>query len=171
MQMLVRVLSHTNLQTFDKCSFPMWYQYQFALYPLQSWMTMEVRVVSHEHILRPDWVWDCWPWAAESELRLARGVDLRSVPRGYVLLSTCSCVSMSVKPVHTVCSHHAFHGGQRRQRMRSSTCFAFSWLGWQSTQFGLVGFHPNIWMFNCGRYPFAALDCGVWSGGRVMMQR
>ena len=43
-------------------------------------------------------------WAAEPEVRLARGVDLRSVPSAYASLSTCSCVSMRafLKFTHTM---------------------------------------------------------------------
>ena len=44
----------------------------------------------------PDLVWECWHLTAESEVRLARGVDLRSVPSWCALLSTCSCVSIRV---------------------------------------------------------------------------
>ena len=57
-------------------------------------------------------------YAAESELRRARSADLRSVTRRYVLLSTCSCMFIGVKPVFTGCSNHAFYGEQQRQRMR-----------------------------------------------------
>ena len=44
-----------------------------------------------------------------------------SVRKGYVLLFTCSCVSVSVKPVYTFCSHHAFDV-QPRKRMRVCVC-------------------------------------------------
>ena len=69
----------------------------------------------------PACVWDCWRWSAESELRFTRGVGMGSVRKGYVLLFTCSCVSVSVKPVYTFCSHHAFDV-QPRKRMRVCVC-------------------------------------------------
>ena len=40
----------------------------------------------------PDWVRDCWPWAVESALRLAKGVDLRSVPGICFTLHLFLCV-------------------------------------------------------------------------------
>ena len=86
------VFLRTVLQTFDECSSWRWWQHQSDSYSLK--------------------------WAAESELRLARGGDLRSVPRRYVSLSACSCMFISVKLVFTVCSNHAFDGEQQRQRMR-----------------------------------------------------
>ena len=78
-------------------------QYQACEYPLQSWMTMAVHVCFTSTHTSPDWVWDCWPWTSASKLRLARGIDLRSVSGGYVLLSTCPYESMSVIPVYSVC--------------------------------------------------------------------
>ena len=63
-----------------------------------------------------------WFLAAESELRLAKSSDLRSVPRRYVSLSACSCMFISVKLVFTVCSNHAFDGEQQKQRVRVCVC-------------------------------------------------
>ena len=63
-----------------------------------------------------------WFLAAESELRLAKSAELRSVPRRYVSLSACSCMFISVKLVFTVCSNHAFDGEQQKQRVRVCVC-------------------------------------------------
>ena len=63
-----------------------------------------------------------WFLAAESELRLARSADLRSVTRRYVSPSSCSCMFISVKLVFTGCSNHAFDGEQQRQRMIECVC-------------------------------------------------
>ena len=48
-----------------------------------------------------------------------------SVRKGYVLLFTCSCVSVNVKAGYTFCSHHAFDV-QPRKRMRVCACVYLS---------------------------------------------
>ena len=70
----------------------------------------------------PAGVWDCRPRSAESDLRCAICVDMGSVTRGFVLFFTCSCMSVSVKPVYDLSSHHAFDGGQGTQRVSVCVC-------------------------------------------------
>ena len=82
---------------------------------------MEVRIVSLEQILRQT---RCG--IVDLGLQSLR-CDLQEVLIYVLCQKDMFCfplvlVSMGVKPVYTVCSRHAFDGGQRRQRMRVCVC-------------------------------------------------